>query len=160
MNMSVILLNSVGNQLKTSLFENLVKCKFSSIISIENNASNYNLDELTKVFPSIKFIVPLEPTTDGELINLAMGEIKSDYAIVIRDTLNIPSGFILSNLAEKLTSEGIYCVVPWLSDKNKQGLPIHFTPAAEKSHFVIESSLKVSDGLKSVPDKVKSVFSK
>lgn len=149
-NISVILLNSTGSHLKLNVFENLVKCKFDTIISIEPNSQNYSIDDVSKKFPSIKFIIPLEPTTDGEMINIAMSEIKTDYVLVIRDTLQISSGFLSKNVIDKLLSYDTYCIVPWLMDKSLQGLPVHFIPGAEKSHFVIETSVKISDGMKTV----------
>ncbi|MCR5436842.1 MAG: hypothetical protein K6E97_07245 [Treponema sp.] len=150
LNISVILLNSSGSHFKLNVFENLIGCNFDSIISIENDSKNYSIDDIARKFPQIKFIVPLEEATEGEMINLAMSEITSDYALVIKDSLYIPSGFILSNLAQRLTEEGIYCVVPRLSDKNKNGIASLYTPGAEKSHFIIDSSSIVKDGLRTV----------
>lgn len=150
MNVSVILLNSSGSHLKLHVFENLIKCNFDSIISVEPDSENYSIDEVSQMFPSVKFIVPLEKTNDGEMINLAMAEIKTDYVLVLRDTLNINSGFLHNNLAANLTQDNIFCVAPWLMDKKLQVLPIHFTPGAEKSHFVIDSSVKINDKMKTV----------
>lgn len=150
LNISVILLNSNGNHFKDSLYENLINCNFKSIISIENKKDTFSSEDVAKKFPSIKFIIPLEKTTDGEMINLAMSEITSDYVLVIRDSLYIPSGIILPNLAQRLIQEGTYCVVPRLLDKNKNGLSTRYIPCAEKTHFVIDSSFVVNDGVKTV----------
>lgn len=150
LNMSVVLLNSSGSHFKLQLFENLIACNFQQIVSIENDVDNYSINEMSKKFPFVKFIVPLEKATDGEMINLAISEIHSDYILVLRDNLYIPSGVILPNLAERLTQEGIFCVVPRLLDKNKNGLLTHYTPGAEKSHFVIDNSVLVKDGLKTI----------
>lgn len=149
-NLSVILLNSSGSHLKLNVFENLVKCKFAQIISIEHDTNKYSYDDISKKFPSVKFIIPLEDATEGEIINIAMSEIKTDYVLVLKDTLQIPSGFITPKLIEKITLDDTYCVVPWLMDKNLQGLPVHFIPGAEKSHFVIDTSVKITDGVKTV----------
>ena len=100
--------------------------------------------------PEIKFIIPQEETTNGELINLAMSEIKSDYVLVLKDTLYIPSKIILQNLATRVTESGIFCIVPWLSDKNNNTLPCVYSPSAEKSHFTVNSSSTVSDGVKTL----------
>ncbi|MCQ2591997.1 MAG: hypothetical protein MJ188_04370 [Treponema sp.] len=150
LNISVILLNHSGSHFKLHVFENLLACNFQSIISIENDVTNFSIDEVSRRFPAIKFVIPLEKATDGEMINLAMSEITSDYVLVLRDDLYIPSGFILSNLAERLTAENVYCVVPRLMDKNKNGLSTHFSPGAEKSHFVIDSSFVVKDGVRTL----------
>ena len=150
LNISVILIHSSASHFKVNVFENLIGCNFRSIISIEHDSSNYSIEDVSKKFPDIKFMIPLEKATDGELINIAMTEIDSDYVLVIRDSLYIPSGVVLSNLAERLTSSKIYCLVPRLMDKNKKGLYTLYTPGAEKSHFVIDTSSIVTDGKKTI----------
>ena len=150
LNISVILLTTSASHFKYHVFENLIACKFNSIVSIENNAENFSTDDIVKKFPSVKFIMPLEKATDGEMINLAMSEIKSDYVLVLRDSLYIPSGVILKNLAERLMQENLYCLVPRLMDKNKNGLSTRFSPGAEKSHFVIDSSFLVTENVRTL----------
>ncbi len=150
LNISVILLNSSASHLKLNVFENLLGCHFRSIISVEHDSTNYSIEDISKKFPDIKFFLPLEKVSDGELINLAMAEIDADYVLVLRDTLYIPSGVLLANLAERLLAEDIYCLVPRLMDKNKNGLYTLFTPGAEKSHFVIDYSSFVTDGKKTL----------
>lgn len=150
MNLSVILLNSSGSHFKVPVFENLINCNFLEIISVENDATNFSIEDVTKKFPTVKFIIPLEKATDGEMINLAMSELTADYVLVIRDSLYIPSGIILNNLAKRITSEGIYCVVPWLVNNNKESIPTYFAPSAEKTHFVIDSSSVVTDGIRTL----------
>ena len=150
LNISVILLNSKGSHFKIQLFNNLTQCNFKSIISVENDGTNYNIEDVSKKFPEVKFIIPLEKTNDGELINLAMSEVDSDYVLVLKDSLNIPAGIILPNLAEKLTESGIFCVVPRLFDEKKSSIPCSFSPRAEGTHFVVDSSTAVVDGMKTL----------
>lgn len=150
MNLSVILLNSSGSHFKLHVFENLINCNFLEIVSVENDSKNFSIENVAKKFPSIKFIIPQEKASDGDMINLAMSELTADYVLVIRDSLYIPSGIILQNLAKRITSEGIYCVVPWLKDKNQESIHTYFAPSAEKTHFVIDSSSVVTDGIRTL----------
>ena len=150
LNISVILLNSMGSHFKIHLFENLIACNFKSIVSVEKDACSYNIEDISRKFPEIKFIMPLEKTTDGELINLAMSEIDSEYALVIRDTINIPASIILPNLAESLTKNKTYCVVPRLFDERRSSIPCSFSPRIEKTHFVVDASTAVVDGMKTL----------
>ena len=150
LNIAVILLNSSGSHFKVHIFENLLQCNFQSIVSIEHDPTNSTIDEMSKKFPSVKFIVPLEKTSDGELINIAMAEVEAEYVLVIRDTVNIPTGVILHNLAASLTEQKIFCVVPRLFDKDKNGLCCTFNPSAEKTHFVVEASTAMADGMKTL----------
>ncbi|MBQ8212138.1 MAG: hypothetical protein IJZ27_06385, partial [Treponema sp.] len=114
LDISVILLNSSGGHFKDSLLETLLECNFRSIISVELDSNNFSVEDLAKKFPSVKFIIPLEKTTDGEMINVAMSEIESEYALVLRNSLDIHQGFFNVNLAERLLKDDVFCVVPRL----------------------------------------------
>lgn len=150
LNISVILLHSSGSHFKLQIFENLIACNFKSIISVENDAKNYSIEDVSKKFPEVRFIVPLEKATDGEMINLAISEIQSDYFLVLRDNVYIPSGIILKNLSERLVESDIFCIVPRLLDKNKNAIPSQSSPLAEKGHFVIAKSSIVTNGMKTI----------
>lgn len=149
LNMSVILLNSSGSHFKLHVFENLLACNFKTIVSVEHDSANFT-DDISKRFPTIKFIVPLEKTNDGDLINLAMSEVDTDYVLVLRDSLNIPVNFMPQLLAERLTANGPYCIVPRLMDKDRIALPCAFSPSAEHTHFVIDSSSEIANGKKTL----------
>lgn len=150
LNISVILLNNNGSHFKDALFENLLECNFRSIVSVELGANNFSIEDLAKKFPSVKFIVPLEKTTDGEMINLAMAEVESDYVLVLRNTLNITPGFIHENLAERLLKDDVFCIVPRLTDSNKNSIMVQFSPSVSKNHFVVEESFVVNYGMKTL----------
>lgn len=150
LNISVVLLNNSGSHFKLNVFENLLSCNFQSVVSIEHDPNNYSIDDVSRKFPAIKFIVPQEKATDGELINIAMSEVKSQYVLVLRDNLYIPSGFLLTNLAERITKDGIYCVVPRLMDKDKNGTLCQFVPGVNKKRFIVESSTSVGDGVRTL----------
>lgn len=149
LNIAVILLNSSGSHFKTHIFENLLQCNFKQIVSVENRLSNFT-DDISKKYPTIKFIIPQEETTDGELINLAMAEISTEYVLVLRDTINIPTGVILSHLAESLTKDKIYCVVPRLFDSHKNSVSCTYSPGVSNNHFIVESSTAMADGKKTL----------
>lgn len=150
LNISVILLNKKGAQFKLPLYENLIQCNFRSIISVEAAGGDFSIEEVSKKYPSIKFIIPQEKTNDGDLINIAMSEVDSEYVLVLRDTVNIPSGFILPNLAESLTKKNIFCIVPRLFDVSKTAVPCSFSPKIDKNHFEVDSSRVMMDGLKTL----------
>lgn len=149
LNIAVILLNSSGSHFKSHVFDNLLQCNFKQIISVESNSSNFT-DDTSKKYPSIKFVIPQEEASDGELINLAMAELSAEYVLVLRDTINIPSGVILTHLAEALTKNKIYCVVPRLFDSNKNGVSCTYIPSVSNNHFIVEASTAMADGKKTL----------
>lgn len=150
MNISVILINKIGSQFKTQVFEELLKCNFASFLVIEPDTKNYNIDEVSRRYPKIKFIIPHESVSDGELINIAMAEIKTDFALVLKDGLYIPTGVLMPHLAEKLIQGDFLCLAPRLVDYNKNSLPIQKSPSSEKQHFVLDSQTTVRDGMNTI----------
>ena len=150
LNASVILLNEKGSQFRQPLIENLVKCGFNQIVSIELSPDNYNLEELAHKFPFVKFIIPLEKATEGELINIGMSEISTDYVLVVRDTLRLNGEFINQRILDKLTENNPFCVVPRLVSVNEGSFPVVFSPGVNGATFKISTSSAVNDGLETL----------
>lgn len=140
MNVAVILLNSNGSHFRVQMLENLVNCGFASIVSIEPNRDNINIEENARRFPTVKFIIPLEQVTEGEMINIGMSEVNTAYVLVLRDTLSIPPGIISPRFVEKLIKLGNYCIVPRLLNSEKQSVAVRSTPFANRGHLRMEMS--------------------
>ena len=144
---SVIIICKSGSHLHTQIFDNLLQCGFKSIVSVEPVSESFNIEEISRRYPSVKFIIPREKTSEGNLINAAVSEIDSNYFLVLRDSFNIPKGFMQKNLAENLLRDDVFCLVPRLIDKGGVSIVINFVPGAKKGKFVINPEPSVSDGL-------------
>ena len=147
MDISVIMLNKSGSHLKTQTLEILLSCGFKSIVLVEPDSQNYNIDEISRRYPTVKFVIPLEKASDGTLINSCISEIDSKYFFVIRDSMYIPQGFLLKNLAENILKSDVYCVVPRLVDITGSGISTNFVPEARKGKFKLSLSPYVQDNL-------------
>lgn len=146
MPVSVILLNSGGNVLRLQNLENLQNCGFEQIISMETNLQNYNFEDFIKKFPNVKFIVPQEENlTDGDLINIAMQEIESEYVLILRDTIQITNFILYPNAAQKLIEKNCYCYVPRMFIEKTQGMPAVFSPTVCHGVLDVEISSNVLD---------------
>lgn len=150
LDVSIILLNSQGSHLKMQVFEELTKCNFKSIVSVEPDSQNFSLEELSRKYPSVKFIMPLEKVNAGQMVNMAVKEIDSEYFFVIKDSVYIPQGFITPKLIENLMSYKKFCVVPRLVNSDKDGIAQVKVPSAQKSRLVVESRTHVTDGMKTL----------
>lgn len=146
-NASAVILNSGGSHLHPQTFDNLLACGFRNIISVEPDTDNYNIEDLSRRYPYIKFMIPSEKTTDGELINMCMNELNTDYVLVLRDSLNITSGILLKNLFDNLTGTGTYCIVPRLFSGEGAQIPVRIEPEAVKGKFKMVSNSTVSNGV-------------
>lgn len=144
---SAILLNSGNSHLRSQNLENISKCGFEKIISIENDSKNYNIEDFVQKFPHVKFIIPLESAADGDFINLAASEISSSHFLILRDSLNITPNILTPSLAERLAAQKVFCVAPRIFSGAGQAFPSQFVPSAKKSILKIESSSEIHDGV-------------
>lgn len=145
MSVSVILLNSGGSHFRIQNIENLQNCGFEQIISMETNSMNYNFEDFVNNFPTVKFIVPREEVTAGDLINIGMEECSSDYVLVLRDTVQISNFVLLPNAAQKLIDKNDFCYVPRIFFDKTQTLPTIFAPFVSNGVLKVESYSDVVD---------------
>ena len=147
LDITAILLNRSGSHLKTQIFDSLIQCGFRSIISVEPDSESFNIEEISRRYPSVKFIIPREVSSEGSLINACISEFSSKYFIVLRDCFNIPKGFLTKNLAENILKNNNFCVVPRLVDKDGTSIIVNFVPEAHKGKFLIKPEQSVLDGM-------------
>ncbi len=147
LDISVIMLNSSGSHLRIQVLENLLNCGVKSIVSVEPNSESYNIEDISRRYPSVKFLIPLEKATDGVLINMAMAELDSKYVLVLRDSLHVPAGFLSKNLAEKFISSDVYCIVPRLLAASGTAVITNFSPSAHRGSFKMMPNQITQDGL-------------
>lgn len=144
---AVILLNGGGSRYRVPMLENLVRCGFSQIVSFESAARNYSLDDFSRTFPFVKFIVPLEAATDGDLINIGMSEVTADYVLVLRDTIAFERDALTARLAANLLAQNPYCVAPRLRYPSAPAFPVVFAPSVRNSVLTPEPHFVVTDGV-------------
>jgi len=142
---SVILLNRSGTTFRANNLESLLSYGFTDIISIEAPQQNYNLDEISKRFPSVKFVIPSENLTPGEMINLGMQEVRSKKVLVLWDTMHLSSKVISDRILNVLLNEEVLCFVPFLFTVQMQNLPSKNIPAIENGSFSVKSFTVVQD---------------
>ena len=87
---------------KRSLFQDIEKSGFDSVISIESPAPHYEIEELSGRFPFVRFILPEYEISLGEQINLAAQEIESPLFFVMRSDMKIIAGGTARRMAERL----------------------------------------------------------
>ncbi len=147
LDITAILLNRSGSHLKTQIFDSLIQCGFRSVVSVEPDSESFNIEEISRRYPSVKFIIPREASSEGSLINACISEFDSKYFIVLRDCFNIPKGFLTKNLAENILKGNNFCVVPRLVDKDGISIIVNFIPEAHKGKFFIKPEQSVLDGM-------------
>ncbi|GMO12437.1 MAG: hypothetical protein Ta2A_22200 [Treponemataceae bacterium] len=150
-NACAVLLNSASNHLRENHIENLLKNKFSSVISIEHGASNYNVQKLSFRFPDVKFIIIHDTVSVGEAINIAVAECDEPWILVLRDTLKINSQLIIPKAFERITADSaLFCAVPRLLDNAQRVLPLQFSPMVKNRRFAVDIAGTCFDTMKTL----------
>lgn len=144
--LSVILLNRNGSTFRTSNLENLDYFGFRKIVCIENTAVNYNLEDISKRFPHVKFIVPHEELTPGDMINLGMTEVPDGEVLVIWDTVSISAKLFTKKVLSRLADEEAFCRVPLIAGNRLDLLPVHMIPFVNKGSLSVNAVLVAPDG--------------
>ncbi len=145
MDVACIVIKRTVNQYRSQVFRNLLSCGFKKVISVESFNTAFNTESLSLDFPEIKFIRAHGKMTDGELVNLGMGEVDSPYALVLHDDLCVQNFKFSRTLVQKLSDLKIFCVAARLLNNDRQGIPVRFTPKVKNFVFDVESSLSVVD---------------
>jgi hypothetical protein len=119
------------------LFQELEKTGFDYIVSIEGVKERYDVEELSKSFPFVRFILLKENLNLGEQINLAVSEITSPLFFVLWNDLRILHSGGAGRVADRLfcSTEDIRSGNP---GPNKR---LCTTPVIQNSQFETMSTL-------------------
>ncbi|MEL3912142.1 hypothetical protein [Treponema pedis] len=147
---SVVVLNRGARYYLASLFQNLISMGLTSIVFVENSTRSFELETLSTQFPEVKFIVPSEEVSAGEMINLGISEVFSDYVLVIWNDMVLPSVFQFENLIEKLEEKQIICAAPFLISSKNSAMPIQNVPSLMGKEFSTEQFLCKKDFTKTI----------
>jgi GT2 family glycosyltransferase len=135
---TVILLNRGGRYYRSAVFQNLESAGFRSVISIEMSTEPYDIENLSIRFPAVKFLVPLEKASIGEMINTGMAETVSPLVLVLWNDIKITQGSIPQRLMARLSSDPVFCTAPLLTGSKLDPMPVQMIPAFNKKLFQVE----------------------
>lgn len=157
LNLTVIVLNVTPDDkilpitpshLRTQTIENLLVADYASIIWVVPNGSNaHNVEDLSKKFPTVKFVIPQEDCTIGVLINTAVSLVTTSHFMVLKDIVHVSQNILSPNVANNFMKQDIFCIAPRLLDTNGDGVIINNFPESSKGRFRISSASFVCDGL-------------
>ncbi|MDR2490058.1 MAG: hypothetical protein LBD20_01490 [Spirochaetaceae bacterium] len=151
---SAVVLNRAGRIWKRPVFEELEKCGFDAIVSIEGSQEQYGLEELMAGFPRLMFILVPKDVCTGCKINIAAHEIKSPLFFVLWDDQRL-SGIKAERINERLlkTNEELardfslgrasgkerpykrFCTVPLIQNNELQAIPTMNVPVQTRKSF-------------------------
>lgn len=158
--LSVVLLNRGGRYARRSLFGDLKKIGFDSVVSVEPAPAHYDIDELSSRFPFVRFVLLQGALSLGEQINLAASELDSPLFFVLWNDLRLLTGGTARRMADRLTrtAEDIgsdtekskykrLCTVPVMQNSRFETLPTLMIPALHRKKVRTLSLRIIQEGL-------------
>ncbi|GMO59403.1 MAG: hypothetical protein Ta2G_19350 [Termitinemataceae bacterium] len=143
--LAAVLLNSgSGIYSKRNSIETLKKQGFDYIVSVENSGEHYEAQQLCELFPFVCFVLLKEPTSIGQMINIAAGELKSPLFFVIWNDFHLLQGLTNTRIVEKMLTPNDkdwymrLCMVPVIQDSAFATLPTAGRPVILRKKMNIQ----------------------
>jgi hypothetical protein len=141
---SAVILNRAGLP-RRHYFQDFEKTGFDNVISIESPYPHYDIEELSRRFPFVRFILPEREMNPGEQINLAAEETESPLFYVLRNDLKIIAGGTANRLTERLKEVNEenedtncfkrLCTIPVIVNSFYEVLPTLRAPVTRKKNM-------------------------
>ena len=145
MDVTAVIINSSWSTYRAKMIENLLRCGFAEIISIESDSENYTIGDFSKKFPFAKIIIPQGNMTTGDMINIGIGEARTEYVLVLRDSIDFSKEILTPTLAAKLMEHNLFALTPRLTGRENLAFPVLFSPSIKKAALDVLSTSVVSD---------------
>lgn len=146
----IVLLTRSGIQYRTNTLDFLLQHGFSDIVCIENSTESYLIEEISQRYPTIKFVIPQETVSVGDMINIGFEECKTKYILVLWDDIKLRAGFFSQLLEEFLIEEQKFCIAPFLLSPALRFLPVMISPAVKNKQFISIADTTVVDKAKTL----------
>lgn len=129
--LTAIVLNRGGRQTRADALERLFESGFAHALVVLGPSPQYDVEQLASRLPNTRFLLLPRSMSVGELINTAMREVDTRYAMTIWSDMEV--GPIGTRALEQLESLDRLCVVPLLRSERGETLPSVIAPAFFKS---------------------------
>ena len=135
--LSILVLNRGKSIFKTDFFKEIENLGFSDVISVENPGVNYDVENISRRYPFVKFLLLQESCSAGEQINIGLEESGSDYVYVIWNNMKLSPSSVSVRLFENLEKENAMCTVPVIRTTANELVPSIVIPAFKKRNLKI-----------------------
>lgn len=148
--LSLIVLNRGGRPYKSSVLTEIESLGFREVLSVEGPAAAYELENLSRRFPFVKFLVIHEEVSVGEKINMAIAESNGRYNLVLWNDIKCPSATVSDRLIQRIADKDALCVVPVLKNQRGDTLPSIQAPAFYNKQLRVVPLQPATDAVPSI----------
>jgi hypothetical protein len=126
--LTILILSRTGRLYKDEFLEELQNLDFAEILCVEGPGQAYELEARARKYPTVRFLLLKTEVTDGQRINLGIGEASSSSVFVVWSDMKMVRDTIGIELAEKLRDVGSLCTVPIIKSFKGEIIPTFQVP--------------------------------
>ncbi|MGP1415737.1 MAG: hypothetical protein ACTTJ6_07430 [Treponema sp.] len=135
----------------SSIIKSLLDIGCTSIISVELPNKYIDLENMINEYPFVKFLLlPPDALTIGDSINIAISELKTDYAIVLWNDQSILDSNHLSKAIEEAKKMNKMCLSPVAITKTNDMVSVQMLPILKNGHFSTEAIPIIQNNTRSI----------
>ncbi len=134
---TLLILNQGNSLYKTEMLQEAESLGFCEIISVENPGVSYDVENISRKIPSVKFLLLQESCNTGEQINIGIKESGCDFVFVVWNNMKLSPTSLSVRLADYLYSETPLCTVPVLKNMENIMIPSISVPAFQKKSLKV-----------------------
>ncbi len=145
--LSVVLLARGGRFYREELLKELTEIPEAQVLSVEGPQPAYDLEELARRHPEVRFLVLQSQASPGEKINLGMEEARSSLVLVLwSDMTDDGLGVFLAQARQR----DLLCIVPRLRSARAEVIPSILVPAMIKGRLKVLPWKPTQEGMRSL----------
>jgi hypothetical protein len=147
---TVLLLNRRGKFYRDEFLEKFKDLPHVDLLCMEGPDPPYDIEERSRRFPAIRFLLVKGEVPEGERINLGMEESRSRYVFVAWSDMRLTESAVSTRLAARLDKTGNLCTVPILKTGRGELVPSIQVPALIGGILKVVPWSTVKDGTMSL----------
>jgi hypothetical protein len=148
--LSVILLARGGRFYREELLKELAGAAHAQVLSVEGPQPGYDLEELARKYPAVRFLVLQSQASPGERVNLGMEEAGASLVLVLWSDMFDDGGSLAAGLPEAARRRDLLCTVPRLKNLRGEVVPSVLVPAMIKGRLKVLPWKPAQEGMRSL----------
>ncbi|WP_460056537.1 glycosyltransferase family protein [Spirochaeta dissipatitropha] len=146
--LSILVLHRGGRFNRSELLEELENMNVREIIMLEQKSSSYDVEQLVRRFPKVKFMLLHNEMNPGGMINMGIREAVTEHVLVLWNTANILS---MSERVLHFIMKGNWvCAAPLFRNDRAEVIPTISMPAFFKKSIRLIPAIPSKDGQKTL----------
>jgi hypothetical protein len=132
-----ILILSRGDRLfRAQMLRETEALGLGEILWVEGPDAPFDLESLSREFPEVRFLLVKEPVTNGEMINIGVGEARAPLVLCLWSDTRVSS--ISASLLDSVEKGHAVCTVPLIRNSRSEVVPSFQSPHLSKGRLSLQ----------------------